>query len=163
MTAARTLYDAHVDAVYRVAGRIVGDPELARDCTQEAFIRAFRGLRGFRGQASLRTWLHAIAASVAIDEARRTKKLRARELELDEADAVATGGGEPDPELRTRLAQAIDALPEIQRVVFVMYDVEGFTHAEIGSALGIPEGTSKARLSYARAQLREALADCVRE
>jgi len=66
---------------------------------------------------------------------------------------------EAEPDLKARLTQAIDALPEGYRMVFVMHDVEGYTHQEIGAALGVETGTSKAQLSRARAKLRVALAD----
>ena len=167
MGAARALYDAHVDRVYRVAARIVGDDERARDCTQEAFVRAFRKLAQFRGDSALATWLHAIAVAVALDEAKRLRLAREREADLDDAAGSAergeAGGFGAEPDLKARMARAIDALPEIYRTVFVMYDVEGYTHPEIGAALGLPVGTSKARLSHARARLREALADFVLE
>ena len=162
MGAARELYDAHVDQVYRAVGRIVGDRETAQECTQETFVRAFRALRGFRGDAALGTWLRTIAVSVALDAARRrrTREARAASLEAAEVEDVgATRRAESEPDLKARMAQAIAALPEIYRTVFVMYDVEGYTHPEIGAALGVPVGTSKARLFHARAKLREALAD----
>jgi RNA polymerase sigma-70 factor (ECF subfamily) len=78
---------------------------------------------------------------------------------LDDAAAHATRGRSAEPDLKRRLAQAIDALAEGYRTVFVMHDVEGYTHEEIGAALGIETGTSKAQLSRARAKLRDALAD----
>ena len=90
---------------------------------------------------------------------RKVKRFRSREAELDEAGEVGSVRREAEPDLKVRLARAIDALPEIYRSVFIMYDVEGHTHEGVAAALGIPSGTSKARLSVARAKLREALAD----
>jgi RNA polymerase sigma-70 factor (ECF subfamily) len=72
---------------------------------------------------------------------------------------VGTSSRECEPDLKERLRAAINALPEIYRSVFVLHDVEGFTHEEIGAGLGVPSGTSKARLSRARALLRDTLAD----
>ena len=157
--AERELYDSHVDRVYRLAYRLAGDDELARDFTQETFIRAFERLDGFRGEAAFSTWLHSIATSVALNGLRRVKRFRARESDLDEAREVAGGGRQAEPDLKLKLARAIDALPERSRMVFVMHDMEGFTHEEIATVMGLETGTSKAQLSRARAKLREALAE----
>jgi RNA polymerase sigma-70 factor, ECF subfamily len=157
--AERALYDAHVDRVYRLAFRLAGDDELARDFTQETFIRAFDKLDGFRGDAALSTWLHAIATSVVLNGLRKVKRFRGRETDLEAADGVSGGAREAEPDLKLRLNAAIDGLPEKYRLVFVMHDVEGYTHEEIGAALGVETGTSKAQLSRARAKLRHALSD----
>ena len=79
-------------------------------------------------------------------------------MDLEHAEPVATPSRESEPDLKIRLARAIDGLPEGYRTVFLMHDVEGFTHGEIGATLGIQEGTSKAQLSRARARLRKELA-----
>jgi RNA polymerase sigma-70 factor, ECF subfamily len=157
--AERALYDAHVDRVFRLAYRFTGDDELARDCTQDTFIRAFERLASFRGDAKFSTWLHAIATSVALNALRKVKRFRQRETDLDAATELPAAGRETEPDLKRRLARAIDDLPTGYRTVFVMHDVEGYTHEEIGATLGIEAGTSKAQLSRARARLREALAD----
>ena len=156
--AERTLYDAHVDRVYRHAYRLAGDDELAREFTQDTFVRAFERLDSFRGEAKLSTWLHAITTSVVLNGLRKVKRLR-RETNLDDAVAISAGGRTAEPDLKRRLARAIDGLPHGYRTVFVMHDVEGYTHEEIGASLGIETGTSKAQLSRARAKLRDALAD----
>lgn len=157
--AERALYDAHVDRVYRLAYRLAGDDELAQEFTQDTFVRAFERLGAFRGEAKLSTWLHAIATSVTLNGLRKVKRLRGRETDLDDAAALPGAGRRAEPDLKRRLAQAIDALAEGYRTVFVMHDVEGYTHEEIGAALGIETGTSKAQLSRARAKLRDALSD----
>ena len=156
--AERLLYDAHVDRVYRLAYRLAGDDELAREFTQDTFVRAFERLGSFRGEAKLSTWLHAVATSVVLNGLRKVKRLR-RETDLEDAGGVAAGRRDAEPDLKQRLARAIDDLPEGYRAVFVMHDVEGYTHEEIGNALDIETGTSKAQLSRARAKLRKALAD----
>lgn len=156
--AERTLYDAHVDRIYRLAYRLAGDGDLAQDFTQETFIRAFERIEGFRGEAAFSTWLYAIATSVILNGLRKVKRFRQREADLDDAVAVGATSGEADPDLKQQLANAVDDLPLKYRTVFVMHDVEGYTHEEIGAALGVPAGTSKAQLSRARARLREALA-----
>ena len=157
--AERALYEAHVDRVYRLAYRMAGDDELAREFTQETFIRAFERLASFRGEAALSTWLHAIATSVVLNGLRKVKRARERETDLGAADGVAGGARAAEPDLKDRLHRAIDELPERYRLVFVMHDVEGYTHEEIGAALGVETGTSKAQLSRARAKLRAALSD----
>ena len=157
--AERALYEAHVDRVYRLVFRLAGDADLATDFTQDAFVRAFERLHEFRGGSLFSTWLHAIAVSVALNGLRKVKRIRRRESGLEEGQDVAWPGREAEPDLKRRMAQAIDALPEGYRTVFVMHDVEGYTHEEIGAALGIEAGTSKGQLSRARAKLRVALAD----
>lgn len=157
--AERALYDAHVDRVYRLAYRLAGDDELAREYTQDTFVRAFEQLGAFRGEAKLSTWLHAIATSVVLNGLRKVKRFHRRETELDDAVTVSAQTRRAEPDLKRRLAQAIDALPEGYRTVFLLHDVEGYTHEEIGASLGIETGTSKAQLSRARAKLRDALAD----
>lgn len=157
--AERALYDAHVDRVYRLCHRLAGgDGELAQDFTQETFVRAFDRLEGFRREAALSTWLHSIAVSVSLNGMRKMKRLRERETGMEAATGVVPDAPRSaEPDLKTRLRAAIAGLPEHYRVVFVMYDVEGYTHEEIGAVLDMPTGTSKARLSRARARLREEL------
>ena len=158
-SAERALYDAHVDRVYRLAYRLAGDADLAQDFTQETFIRAFGRLSQYRGDASLATWLHTIATSVSLNGMRSVTRLRTRNVSIDDAGDLPASQARTSPhDLRERLHAAIDALSVKLRPVFVMHDVEGYTHDEIGTALGIPAGTSKARLFDARAKLRAALA-----
>ena len=153
--AERALYDAHVEALYRTAFRMCGDSDVAEDITQEAFVRAYRRLGQFRGEASLRTWLTSIVISSASTILRKGSWLHNRSTQLTENIAEAKQRG--DPELAALLDSAVAKLSPKLQVVFVMYDVEGYTHPEISSALGIPVGTSKARLHTARAKLRAAL------
>ena len=157
--AQRALYDAHVDRVYRLAFRVAGDDELARDFTQEAFIRAFDRLPTFRREASFGTWLYTIAMSVALNGIRSIRRLRTREVSLDVAETLGDRKRIADPDLKDRLHRAIEDLPPGYRAVFLMHDLEGYTHEEIGEVLGIQSGTSKAQLFRARARLREVLAD----
>lgn len=156
--AERRLYDANVERVYRLAYRLTGDPDLAQEFTQESFIRAFDRLETFRGDAKLSTWLNSVATSVVFNGMRKVKRFRQREVDLDHAAPEADRKREAEPDLKERLREAIDGLPQGYRAVFLMHDVEGFTHEEIGTALGIQSGTSKAQLSRARAKLRGSLA-----
>jgi RNA polymerase sigma-70 factor (ECF subfamily) len=155
--AERALYDAHVDRVYRLAYRMAGEDDLARDFTQETFIRVFDRIGQFRGDAAIATWIRAIAMSVILNGLRKTRRFRQREVELEAATDVARVARGSEPDLKERLRRAIDALPAKYRAVFVMHDVEGYTHEEIGEALRQPPGTCKAQLSRARARLRESL------
>ena len=156
--AERSLYEAHVDRVYRMAWRLTGDAHLAEDCTQDTFVRAFERLAGFRGESSLSTWLCAIAHSMALNALRKTKRFRERETDLELVPDLASPGRKSEPDLKERMSQALNRLAPGYRSVFVMHDLEGYTHEEIGVALGIETGTSKAQLSRARARLREMLA-----
>ena len=157
-TAERALYDAHVDRIYRLMFRMAGEADLAADFTQETFIRGFERLRQYRGESSLGTWLHAIAVSVALNGLRQVKRLHGRTEPIEESAHVAVQPTGFTADLKARLHAAVDALSEKLRPVFVMHDVEGYTHEEIAGTLGIPVGTSKARLFDARAKLRVALA-----
>jgi RNA polymerase sigma-70 factor (ECF subfamily) len=161
--AARELYDAQAPRVFRLAFRMTGDDELAKEFTQETFVRAFAQLDRFRGDAALSTWLHRVTISVVSNSMRKVKRFREREADLDEASAIAHASREADPDLKEKMRRAIDELSEIYRTTFVMHDVEGYTHEEIASVLGVAEGTSKSRLSVARAQLREKLAPFAKE
>ena len=156
--AERALYDAHVDRLYRLMHRMAGDGDLAADFTQETFIRAFERLDQFRGDSSLGTWLHTIAVSVALNGLRKVKRIHGRTENIDDVPAIAVEGSHFPSDLKAKLHKAVDALSEKLRPVFVMHDVEGYTHEEIAGTLGIPVGTSKARLFDARAKLRLALA-----
>jgi len=160
--AARELYDAHAPRVYRLAYRLTGDADLARAFTQDTFVRAFQQLPRFRGDAAFSTWIHRITVTVVANAMRRVKRLKTREMELD--DTIPNRGGETaftgvDPILRDRLSKAIEELPEIYRTTLIMHDLEGYTHGEIAEVLGVAEGTCKSRLAMARAQLRESLGD----
>lgn len=157
--AERELYETYVDRIYRLAFRLAGDEELARDFTQATFIRAFEKIGSFRGESSLSTWLHSIGVSVALNGLRKTRRLRSRELPIEEGLAIGSSRVDAEPDLKERMANAIDSLSEKYRMVFLMHDVEGYTHEEISGALKIPVGTSKSHLFQARSKLRVALAD----
>jgi RNA polymerase sigma-70 factor (ECF subfamily) len=128
---------------------------------QEAFIRIFRGLPKFRGDAALSTWIYRLAVNAALSH--RSRRAAAR-LPIEEAQAEQ--GGEPltteaprgDAVLRSRLERALVRLPTGYRTVIVLHDVEGLEHEEIASILGCHVGTSKSQLHKARGKLREILA-----
>ena len=157
MTAARQLYDVYAGGVHRLAIRMTANDELAQDATQDTFIRVFRKLRQFRRESSLRTWIHQIAVSAILNAIRGRKRWSSRRADIEEADQVVQHRPDAEPDLRDRLYAAIDALPDIYRSVFVLHEIEGHNHEEIATLLSIRSGTSKARLSEARAKLRHAL------
>lgn len=155
--AEREMYDTHVDRVFRLAYRMTGDETMAEDYTQEAFIRAFDKLDTFEGRSALSTWIHSVAVSVILSGLRKVKRLRNREAELDEVTERSRGVAGTDVELKIRLHQAIDALPDDLRMTFIMHDVEGYKHDEIAEMFDAPTGTIKSRLSRARRALRDDL------
>jgi RNA polymerase sigma-70 factor (ECF subfamily) len=156
--AQRAFYDAHVGRIFGLAYRMTGDEASARDCTQLAFIQLFAKLRSFRGEAALSTWVHAVAVSVIL-QWRRKAKQREREVDIEAAEDVAVGCSAFEQVLDEAVRRAIDGLASRYRMVVVMHDIEGYTHEEIGAALGIKAATSKIRLSRARKKLKAVLAD----
>lgn len=159
----RDLYDRNVDRIYRLAYRMAGEDELAKDFTQEVFLRAYQHLDQFRGDAAFSTWLHSIAVSVSLNGLRKVDRHRKRERSLEDAAHVTPDRRELEPHARERLKEAVEGLPEIYRTVFLMHDLEGYGHREIGETLGVAEGTSKARLFRAREKLRAALGEEMKE
>jgi RNA polymerase sigma-70 factor (ECF subfamily) len=155
--AERALYDRYVEQVWRMTYRFAGDADRAADWTQETFIRVYRRLRDFRGESRLGTWIGAIAVSVSLGGLRSNRRHSDRSEPLDAGEKVAAPENRHDGDLSERLHRAIEQLAEGYRSVFVLHDVEGYTHEEIGQMLGVTAGTSKAQLSRARARLRDAL------
>jgi RNA polymerase sigma-70 factor (ECF subfamily) len=162
-SAHRELYETHVERIYRLTFRLAGTEHLARELTQDTFVRAFASIDGFRGESAFGTWLHTIAVSVSLNELKRRKRESARDAPLDEALTMSRTAPLSDPILRERLMAAVNELPKGCRTVFMMHDAEGYTHEEIAAALGVTPGTSKAQLSRGRAKLRIALADFAEE
>ncbi len=158
-TAERILYEANVDRVYRLAYRMTGDESMAEDYTQETFIRTFDRLADFQGRSMLSTWIHSIAVSVVLSGLRKVKRLRQRETELSDTTMNTTEGKSSDIVLKIHLHEAIDALPDDLRLVFVMHDIEGYKHEEIADIVDIPVGTAKSRLFRAHQTLRDTLAN----
>ena len=145
------------DTVYTLAMRLVG-PDLAPDVAQEAMIRAWKALPRFRGEASFGTWLHRITVNTAWTHRKRAARHVAAELE----DAVADPRPGPEhagemADLRLRITAALDRLSPGQRMVVVLRDVAGWSHAEIARELGITQTTAKVRLHRARRRLQDLL------
>lgn len=151
----RELYERHAQRVFSVIRSMAGDDALAEDWAQEAWVRAFRALPGFRADAQFSTWLHRIAVNSALQGRRWRQRRTSGDVQLTEA---LTSEAVPHvPMLRIDLQRALDRLPAGMRQVIVLHCVHGFTHDEIGAALGISAGTSKSQLFRARARLREML------
>src|SRR5918999_1550370 len=151
------LVRTHQRRAYAVARAIVLDHHDAEDAVQDGFLHAFRALGRFRPGEPFGAWLHRIVANAALDLQRR-RKVRSAGV-LPETVALPFRDPAESDELRRRLATALERLPERQRAVIVLHDVEGFRHAEIGEMLGIPEGTARSDLHHARAALRRMLSD----
>ncbi len=152
----------HQHEVFTLALRLVSDPELASDVAQEAFVRAWRALPRFRGEAAFSTWMHRITVNVAWTLRKRRKRLQGSPL--DEAGGLPDPNEQRDPErmgenleLRAKLREALGELPRSQRAVVVLKDVEGWSHAEVAAALGISVTAAKVRLHRARRRLQELL------
>jgi len=166
----------HNERLYRAARAIVRDESEAQDAMQQAYVNAYAHLRQFDGRASFAPWLTRIAVNEAISRARR----RGRYESFDDLDSAfekelftrrSLGGGGPMPtadnperqaftrEMTVILESAIDTLPDGQREVFMLREVEGLSTAETASSLGISEDVVKTRLSRSRAALRRDLFD----
>ena len=149
----------HIDAVVR---RLCGDPELAADVSQEVWMQIFRALPSFRGDSQFGTWAHRIAVNRTLNALRKIRRLAKLETDIEDDSALI----EMDTD-RTFLAESIEqAMARLSpgaRAVFVLHDIEGYTHGEIGEELGITPGGSKSQLFKARARLRRLLAHLVDE
>jgi RNA polymerase sigma-70 factor (ECF subfamily) len=159
-SAFRTLYQTHIGRVYALCLRLAGNASEAEEHAQDVFVRVWQRLGTFRGDSAFSTWLHRLTVNEVL-HARRTAgrrnarvTLAADPADLEQAPAPSASGSPPVSE---DLAQAIGRLPEGARTVFVLHDVEGYQHDEIGAMLEIAEGTSKAQLFRARRLLREML------
>jgi RNA polymerase sigma-70 factor, ECF subfamily len=152
--AIRHIYRRYAPRVHAVVRRLAGDDALAEDWAQEAWVRVFRALPTFRGDARFSTWLHRIAVNSALHGRRWRERRAGRETGMPVAERAAPG----DPVmLRLGLQRALDTLPPGMRQVLVLHDVEGYTHDEIGELLGVAPGTSKSQLFKARARMRAIL------
>jgi RNA polymerase sigma-70 factor (ECF subfamily) len=166
----RIIMQRNNQRLYRVARSVVQDDSEAEDVVQEAYVRAFGSLGQFRGDSSLATWLTRITLNEALGRLRRQRSM----VDLEVLDTQPAGTSQiipfplmppaTDPEraaaqrqIRRLIEGAIDDLPEIFRVVFVMRDVEDLSIEEIAGFLGLPPATVKTRLHRARRQLRRAL------
>jgi len=159
--AMRALWSRHAPHVDAVVRRLVGgDLDLAADVAQEVWIQIFRALPQYRGDSQFGTWAHRIAVNRTLNALRKTRRLAKIETDVEEDTAMV----EPEPE-RALMMQTIEnaatKLSPGARAVFMLHDVEGYTHEEIAERLGITSGGSKSQLFKARARLRTLLAHLV--
>jgi RNA polymerase sigma-70 factor (ECF subfamily) len=151
------VYHAHVPRVHGLARRMAG-PEAADELTQDVFVRAWQKLGTFRGESSFGTWLHRLAVNVIVERFRTLGTARGRFLaDSEPVLEVATAPPRSRPDLGMDLQAAIERLPPGARQVFVLHDVEGYRHEEIGEMLGVSPGTSKSQLHRARQTLKSML------
>ncbi len=161
MAAFETLYERHHRRVYSLCLRMIANSTEAEDLAQEVFIQLFRKLGSFRGESAFTTWLHRLTVNhVLMHFRKKGVKLEktTEEGEIGEIQDLIQGVGErPRFVDRIALDKAISELPPGYRTVFILHDVEGFEHEEIGKLLGVSTGTSKSQLHKARMRLREFL------
>jgi RNA polymerase sigma-70 factor (ECF subfamily) len=152
--------------VYNVAYRMLRDPEAAADATQEAFISAFRALRGFRG-GSFKAWLLRIVTNACYDQLRVTKRRPSSSLddmvvEADHSPMLKDDAESPEQyavrqDLSRTIQKGLDQLPPDQKVTVILSDIQGLSYEEIAEATGVALGTVKSRLSRGRLRLRDYL------
>ncbi len=153
------LYREHGSRLYNLAYRMTGSSADAEDLLQEIFLQVYRRLDSFRGESALGTWLYRLATNHCLDWLRskqgKQQHATASIEDLEGFEPAASGAWRPDTALdRLDLERAIQQLPPSYRSAFVLHDVEGFEHGEVGRLLGIAEGTSKSLVHKARRRLR---------
>jgi RNA polymerase sigma-70 factor, ECF subfamily len=148
------IYRRHSARIHSLCARMV-NPHEADDATQEVFIRAWRKLELFRGDSAFGTWLHRLAVNLLI--ARRKTETSYQDRFGTDVDGMQPPGRRDRPDLRMDFEAAMRTLPAGAKEIFVLHDVEGYTHEEIGDMLGINSGTSKSQLHRARMSLRQYL------
>jgi RNA polymerase sigma-70 factor (ECF subfamily) len=155
------LYRIHCGRIHALCWRLCGgDNALAEDLVQESFVRAWNKLDMFEGRSSFGTWMHRLAANVTLSDRRiRMRRVRQEQALDEDVERVATGARDITADLNADLEQAISGLPERARTVLVLYDIEGYAHAEIAEMTGMAVGSSKAQLHRARQLVRTALED----
>jgi RNA polymerase sigma-70 factor (ECF subfamily) len=154
----------HQTRVYNIALRLMGDPDSAQDCAQDAFVRAFQGIRKFRAECAFSTWLYRITTNVCMDELRKRKPAESLssddETTVDPLERIPDTASGPEQtvlknERRRLLMQALNGLTQHHRAVLVLYDLEGLSYEEVAQSLRISIGTVKSRLNRARLALKE--------
>lgn len=159
--AMRSLWSRHAPHVDAVVRRLVGnDLDLAADIAQEVWIQIFKALPQYRGDSQFGTWAHRIAVNRTLNALRKTRRLAKIETDVEEDTAMV----ESDPDRSLTMATIENAAAKLSpgaRAVFMLHDVEGYTHEEIAERLGITSGGSKSQLFKARARLRTLLAHLV--
>jgi RNA polymerase sigma-70 factor, ECF subfamily len=149
------LYRTHIPRVHGIVRRMAGGRDVD-ELAQDVFVRAWRKLGTFRGESAFTTWLHRLTVNVILERFRSGSAERARRV--DSAVVFETARGMASrPDLSIDFEAALERLPDGAREIFILHDVEGYKHHEIGTLLGISPGTSKAQLHRARMMLRKHL------
>jgi RNA polymerase sigma-70 factor (ECF subfamily) len=151
------LYEELSERVFRFLCRITGESDLAADLTHDTFVKVAEKGHQYTGRGSLHGWVFTIARNLATERLRRDSDRHAKIHAELRSEASTAAEMPPDVELRVVLEHALSGLSSEMRTVLLLYDVDGCTHPQIAEMLNIPVGTSKARLSRARAQLRGVL------
>ncbi len=151
------LYRDNVGRVFGLCLRMAGDASLAEELAQDVFVKAWQKLGSFRGESAFSTWLYPIAVNVTLSERRARRRRTSRVMATDDLTPFDKPTRREGPEDLMDLQKALEVLPDGARAVFVLHDVEGYKHHEIGELIGVATGTSKAQLHRARKLLREAL------
>ncbi|MBQ4089357.1 MAG: sigma-70 family RNA polymerase sigma factor [Clostridia bacterium] len=158
------LMTMHEKRMYAVALRMCANREDAQDCLQDAMLRVYRSIGGFKGQSSFSTWVYRITMNTCLDELRRRKTRTAASLDTLLEGGWSPSDGENSPERhavsseqRRVLDKAIAELPEDMRSAIVLRDVQGFSYDEIADMLDVNIGTIKSRISRGREKLRQIL------
>ena len=161
MEAFEEIYHLHHKRVYSICFRMLQNAADAEDLTQQVFIQLFRKLHTFRGESSFTTWLHRMTVNQVLMHFRRRVVKTEKTTEDGETPIRIVSGTENPSRMalidRIALNQAIGQLPPGYRMVFILHDVEGFEHDQIGKMLGCAVGTSKSQLHKARQRLRQLL------
>lgn len=151
------LYRRHVGRVHALCRRMAADIPHAEELTQSVFVKLWEKLSLFRSESAFGTWLHRLTVNTVLTDFRTARRREARVFGTDDPAALETPAASPKAGLRLDLEQAIASLPPRARVVFVLHDVEGYTHEEIAALLELQTGTTKAQLHRARQLLQEVL------
>ena len=151
------LYRSHGGRMKSVAMNLLGNTSDAEDAVQEAFLKLYRSWGSFKGESLRSTWLYRILVNTCYDVGRRRKRTPEPATPDDEQAAVEQAAPQSDHALRLTIERALLRLPEVQRSVFLLFEVEGFKHREIAEILDIAEGTSKHALFTAKRELQDRL------
>jgi len=151
------LYRIYVRRIYSLCYRMLAESDWAEEVTQEIFIKAWTALRSFRNESSFFSWLYRLAVNRVLGSIRENRRRVARVFTAEDRVLEQHPGRRTSTEENLDLELAIAGLPERARLVFVLYEIEGYRHDEIAALLGVAEGTCKAQLHRARLLLRKAL------
>jgi RNA polymerase sigma-70 factor (ECF subfamily) len=163
------LIEGHQKKVFNIALRMIGNYDEASELAQEAFLRAFKSIKSFKGDSLFSTWIYKITTNVCLDEIRRKKKKKLISLDEDiehdgsefkrqiKDDSPGPESVAENNELKRMVKESINLLPGDYKVVLVLRDIQGFSYEEISRILNCPTGTVKSRINRARQALKKIL------